>query len=219
MFSGFYLEIILAIKVTISVAVGASVFGIIIGLVSALLEFQPRNGLAIKLINMFIRGIPEILILFVIYFGITAVISKISGSYFEINPLTAGIIALGIIFQAYAAEVFIAAFNAIDKGEIKAAQALGMTNTSCFIAIILPQIGRHALPGLFNLWLVILKDSSIVSLIGLNDMTNQAQIAANQSFEPFTYYGFVGLLYLGLTAISQIIYKGLNHWFSRGHYA
>ncbi|MCF6776519.1 ABC transporter permease subunit [Thiotrichales bacterium 19X7-9] len=219
MLSGFYLEIILAIKVTLAVAIGASVFGIILGLLNAVIESQPKFGFVVKLFNMLIRGLPEILVLFAIYFGLTALISQITGNYFEINALTAGIIALGIIFQAYAAEVFIAAFNAIDQGEIQAAQALGMTKFDCFRYIILPQVWSHALPGLFNLWLVVLKDSSIVSLIGLNDMTNNAQIAANQSFEPFTYYGFVGLLYLGLTAVSQLIYKGLNHWLSGRHYA
>ncbi|MCF6767108.1 ABC transporter permease subunit [Thiotrichales bacterium 19S11-10] len=218
MLNGFFLEIFLAIKVTLSVALGASIVGILGGLFSLFIEKVPGFGVLIKLWNMFIRGIPELLVLFAIYFGLTQILTDLTGEYVEVDALSAGILALGIIFAAYAVQIFQAAFNAVDQGEVQAAEALGLRKIDSFRFIILPQVWRHALPGLFNLWLVVLKDSSIVSLIGLHDMMNQAQIAANQSFEPFTYYSFVGALYLGLTAISQWVSSKVNHKLSRGAY-
>lgn len=219
MLNGFYLEIVLAVKVTLAVSIGATFVGIIGGLLSALLEKIPLFGKIFLLWNMLIRGVPELLVLFGIYFGLTTLLSQITGNYVEINALSAGIAALGIIFAAYASQVFIAALSAIDQGEINAGLALGMRQLSIFHKIILPQIWRHAIPGLFNLWLVVLKDSSIVSLIGLKDMMQQAQVASSQQFEPFSYYLFVGFIYLILTAGSQGLAKLISQISRKGHYA
>lgn len=207
MLKGFYLAIVLAIKITLGVSIGATIIGLCLGILNLFLVKLPIVGKVVILWNKLIRGIPEILILFAIYFGLASFLSHMMGKYIDINPLLAGIAALSIIFSAYALQIFRAALTAIDSGGIDAALALGMNRFVVFYKIILPQLWQHALPGLFNLWVVILKDSSIVSVIGLKEIMNQAQIASTQQFEPFYYYLFAGCIYLILTASSQFLAK------------
>ena len=116
-------------------------------------------------------------------------------------------IALSIIVGAYASQIFVAAFKAIRSKHIFAANSLGIPKIITFYKIILPQIIKHALPALINLWLVILKDSSIVSLIGLNDIMNEAHIASAQTFTPFNYYIFAAAIYLCLSLLAICLQK------------
>ena len=207
----FYANIIFASKVTLSISLLSLVIGLALGLILALSEltptvFQP----VVKGWNLLIRGLPEIFILFLCYYGLTIALTKIAGHYVDFSPFVCGVIVLSVVFSAYASQIFIAAHNAIPQEDILAAQALGLSKIIVWKSIIIPQLFRHALPGLLNLWLVLLKDSSIVSLIGLHDIMNTAHIAAAETFQPFNYYLFAGALYLLLTFISSSIGKKLE---------
>ena len=210
----FFYAILIGTKITLSVSLTSLGVGLILGLLFATAELQrSRLKIIFQLWNLLIRGLPEIFVIFVCYFGITAILTDFAHHYVNVDAFNSGVAALSLIFAAYASQIFIAAYHAIPKGELLAAKSLALPRVTVVCRIVLPQLWRHALPGLLNLWLVLLKDSSIVSLIGLREIMNAAQLASAQSFKPFTYYLFAGLIYLVLTSISGLISKFIEkHW-------
>lgn len=203
--SGFLLQILLGTIVTLKVAVCAALIGMGIGLLGALFESIPIVWLRYLTAGLIfiIRGLPELLVLFFIYFGLSTILSNLFHHYVDVSPFAASVTALSLIFGAYASQVFRGAFLAIDPGQVEAGKALGLSRWQVFTLIQIPQGWRHAIPGLGNLWLVLLKDSAIVMLIGLTDLMNQAKIAASTTHQPFTYYFIAALIYLFITVISQ----------------
>ncbi len=206
---GYLPQIIDGCKMTIMVSVTSIFIGVILGVIGALGEM---NNLKIirkisQVINSIVRGLPELLILFVIYFIGTILLSKIFGKYTEINIFLTGVIALSIIFGAYAAQTFRGAFLHIHKGQRESAMALGLSRWVTFKKILFPQALRYALPSLSNLCLTTLKDSSLISLIGLHELTFKSQLAATQSYKPFIFYLVCGLIYLILTSLFELVFK------------
>jgi polar amino acid transport system permease protein len=125
--------------------------------------------------------------------------------FIELSPYAAGITALGLSFGAYATEVFRGAILAIPKGQIEAAHAFGMGRFLTFRRIVLPQVWRIALPGLGNLFLVLLKDTSLISVIGLDELMRAAAIAVGFTREPFTFYLAAAVLYLTMTIVTMAV--------------
>jgi arginine transport system permease protein len=203
--NGYIYQILLGTIVTLKLSGCALLVGLGVGLVGALLESIPWFWLRYPLAGLIfiVRGLPELLVLFFIYFGATAMASAVFHHYVEISAFAAGVIALGLIFGAYSSQVFRGAFLAIDAGQVEAGKAMGFSRTQLITRIQLPQAWRHAIPGIGNLWLVLLKDSAIVALIGLTDMMGQAKIAAATTHQPFFYYMFAALIYLLITSVSQ----------------
>ncbi len=204
---GFILQILFGMLMTIKLAFYAAILGMIIGLLGALLESIPMRWLrylAASLIFI-VRGLPELLVLFFIYFGVTTLLSQLLHHYVDISAFGAGVMALGLIFGAYASQVFRGAFLAIEQGQMEASRAMGLSRLQIVTRIQIPQAWRHAIPGLGNLWLVLLKDTAIVSLIGLTEMMNQAKLAASTTHQPFTFYLIAACLYLLITSVSQKI--------------
>lgn len=211
--NGFLLQILAGTLVTLKLAVCAALFGMLIGLLAAMLESIRTvwlRYLAASLIFV-IRGLPELLVLFFIYFGTAALLQTIFHQYVDISAFAAGVVALGLIFGAYASHVFRGAFLAVDRGQMEAGSAIGLSRWQIFSRIQLPQAWRHAIPGLGNLWLVLLKDTAIVTLIGLADMMNQAKIAASTTHQPFTYYLIAAIIYLLITTVSEIGIRFLTY--------
>lgn len=213
MADGFYWQILAGAIITLKLACCAVVVGMLIGVFGAILESIRITWLRYLTagIIFIIRGLPELLVLFFIYFGLTAALSSLFGRYVNISSFAAGVTALGMIFGAYASEVFRGAFLAVDRGQIDAGRAVGFSSWQIFVLIQIPQAWRHAIPGLGNLWLILLKDTAIVSLIGLSEIMNQAKNAASTTHQPFTYYLAASLIYLVITSVSQ---QALD-WFSR----
>ncbi|PSJ46607.1 arginine ABC transporter permease ArtQ [Zobellella endophytica] len=150
-----------------------------------------------------LRGLPEILVVFFIYFGSTHLLFLLTGEYLEFSPFWCGVTALSLLFAAYAAQTLRGALNAVSHGQRQAAQALGLPPLYTFFRIVLPQTWRHALPGLGNQWLILLKDTALVSLIGVHDLMYQAKSVAASTYQPFTWYGIAALIYLAITVLSQ----------------
>ncbi|HTN33207.1 MAG TPA: ABC transporter permease subunit, partial [Marinobacter sp.] len=130
--------------------------------------------------------------------------------FFQFNPFIAGVITIGLIFGAYMTETFRGAFLAVDNGQIEAARAYGFTRWHTFRRIILPQMLRHALPGVGNNWQVLLKTTALVSIIGLTDMVRVAEEAAKAERMPFHFFIPVAFVYLALTAGSELFIKWLD---------
>ena len=121
----------------------------------------------------------------------------------EVNSFVSGMVALGVVFSSYASEVFLSAFRAIPRGQYEGGYAVGLTNGQTMRLVVLPQLVRIALPGLANLWLILLKDTALVSVIGLSDILRQTGVAARVTREPFLFFGLAALIYLALAIISS----------------
>jgi polar amino acid transport system permease protein len=133
----------------------------------------------------------------------------------EINAFVAGMLALSVVFSAYCAEVLLSAFRAIPKGQYEAGDSLGLHRTGTMRLIVLPQLIRIALPGLGNLWMNLLKDTSYVSIIGLSDILRQTGVAVRVTKEAFFFYTLACILYLLLAVISSIGLGFIDRWTKR----
>ncbi|WP_408607734.1 ABC transporter permease [Enterovibrio coralii] len=136
--------------------------------------------------------------------------------FININEFTAGVSTIGFIFGAYMAETFRGAFLAVDRGQLEAGTAYGMSRWMVFRRIMFPQMMRHALPGIGNNWLVLVKTTALVSVIGLADMTRLAKEAAGAVNEPFKFFIPVAIVYLLITSVSELGLKRLERKFSAG---
>lgn len=167
-----------------------------------------------------IRGLPELVLMLLIFYGGQIAINRLAEAqgwgYIDIPPFAAGVITIGFIFGAYLTETFRGAILAVPKGQAEAGQAFALSPGQVLRHIVLPQMVRHAIPGFANNWLVMLKASALVSLIGLNDMVNRAGLAAASTREPFTFYMAVGVIYLALTSVSIFLLSRLEARFSMG---
>ncbi len=125
-------------------------------------------------------------------------------------------ISIGFIFGAYMTETFRGGILSVNRGEIEAGYAYGMTAAQVFFRITLPQMIRHALPGFGNNWLVLVKTTALVSVIGLQDMVFKAGQAGGATRMPFTFYFVVALVFLAITAVSQLGLMWMDRRYSVG---
>jgi len=183
--------LIKGLQVTLYIFVIAIILGFLIGLVVALFKLAP-----IKLLNWIakvyvdaIRGTPFIVQLFFIYFGVNSL------HLVSLNNTTAGIITVAINAGAYFAEIIRAGIQSIDKGQTEAARSIGFTEAQTMRYVVLPQAFRRMLPTITNQSIISLKDTSLLSVIGIADLTQQGQIQASATFEAFKIWLAVGIIY------------------------
>ncbi|MFJ7638806.1 amino acid ABC transporter permease [Peribacillus sp. NPDC097264] len=179
------------LQVTLYIFVIAIILGFLIGLVVAMLRLAPLkilNWIA-KIYVDAIRGTPFIVQLFFIYFGINSL------QWISLNNTTAGIITVAINAGAYFAEIIRAGIQSIDKGQTEAARSIGFTSPQTMRYIVLPQAFRRMLPTITNQSIISLKDTSLLSIIGIADLTQQGQIQASATFEAFKIWLTVGVVY------------------------
>lgn len=214
MFSGFLPLILIGLLWTIAIALMALVFGLLLGIVFTVGERSERKIIALSVIGLtsVLRGLPEIVVLFFCYFGGTILLTQLFGHFVGVNTFIAGVFSLGLIFAAYAAQVLGGALRQIAAGQFAAAAALGLSKRQTFLKVILPQLVHHASPGLSNLWLSLLKDTSLVSLIGLGEMMTNIGLAASQTHQPFLFYALAALIYLVLTSVSKRLFERKTLW-------
>jgi len=179
------------LQVTLYIFVIAIILGFLIGLVVALLRLAP-----IKILNWIakifvdaIRGTPFIVQLFFIYFGLNSL------GFFSLDNTTAGIVTVAINAGAYFSEIIRAGIQSIDKGQTEAARSLGLNATQNMRFIILPQAFRRMLPTITNQAIISLKDTSLLSVIGIADLTQEGRIQASATFDAFNVYLIVGIIY------------------------
>lgn len=198
---------------TVSLALATLPFGLAIGLLVAVAKTSGEKSLqtAANIYTTIFRGLPELLTLLIVYYGGQIVLQRIfalfTDAYVEVNGFVAGMVALGLVFSAFSSEVFASAFKGIPAGQPEAAQALGMTRWQAFRLITLPQLIRLSIGGLSNLWLILLKETSLVSVIALNDLLRNTNVAVGSTKQPLFFYSVALLIYLVLSLISA---KGLG---------
>jgi octopine/nopaline transport system permease protein len=167
------------------------------------------------------RGVPDLLTIYLLYFGGSVALTTIGGwfrmrGFIGLPGFATGAVALGVISGAYQAEVYRGAFLAIHRGELEAARAYGMSGFTMLRRIVAPQTLRYAIPGLGNVWQLVLKDSALVSVIGLVELMRQAQIGAGSTREPFIFFCAAGALYLVIATTTGALFRRVELHSRRG---
>ena len=209
--------------VTVQLAVGSLILSVVLGLAgaSAKLASNPISNRFASAYTTLVRGVPDLVLMMLLFYGGQQIVNDLGTvtgwwDYLEIDQFIAGIGSIGFVFGAYMTETFRGAILAIPRGQIEAGISCGMTNLTIFRRITWPQMVRHALPGFTNNWLVLIKATALVSVIGLHDLVWNASTAGRSVREPFTFMFAVLLIYLALTAISDIGLRWLGRRYSAG---
>lgn len=176
---------------------------------------------AANVYTVIFRGTPELLVLLIFYFGaavaITAIAQKFDPEikFIGIPPFWAGAVAIGLIVGAYMTETFRGAFLGVDTGQVEAARALGVSSVQTFFYVRMPQMWRLALPNFGNHMLSLMKDTALVSVVGLEEIVFVAEMATTVTLKPFTMYGVVALIYLAITTFITLAVIGLEKYANR----
>jgi His/Glu/Gln/Arg/opine family amino acid ABC transporter permease subunit len=209
--------------VTIQLAIGSLLLSVVLGLIgaSAKLANNPVSQRIAAGYTTLVRGVPDLVLMMLLFYGGQQIVNDLGDAtglwdYVEINQLTAGIASIGFVFGAYMTETFRGAILAIPRGQIEAGISCGMMPFTIFYRITWPQMVRHALPSFTNNWLVLVKATALVSVIGLHDLVWNASTAGRSVREPFTFMFAVLIIYLILTAISDVGLRWLDRRYSVG---
>lgn len=209
--------------VTIQLALGSLLLSVVLGLLGATAKLA-QNPVSRRMANAYttlVRGVPDLVLMMLLFYGGQQILNDLGTAtglwnYVAISQLTAGIGSIGFVFGAYMTETFRGAILAIPRGQIEAAVACGMTPLTVFSRIIWPQMVRHALPSFTNNWLVLVKATALVSVIGLHDLVWNASTAGRSVREPFTFMFAVLVIYLILTAVSDVGLRWLERKYNVG---
>ncbi|RTZ99218.1 MAG: arginine ABC transporter permease ArtQ [Deltaproteobacteria bacterium] len=208
---------------TIAISLASLCISMLLGIMGAMAKLSTSKILRIgaKTYTTIIRGVPDLVLMLLVFFGGQVFINQVApmvgyDEYIDINPFIAGVSTIGLIFGAYMTETFRGGILAVPKGQIEAGQAYGMGRFQVFARIVVPQMIRHAIPGFGNNWLVMVKTTALVSIIGLDDMVRKASLAAGATRLPFTFYAVVAINYLIITSVSVYLLKWLENRYSVG---
>lgn len=196
--------------ITITLALCSMTLGLIFGLVLAgakLSRIAPLRWFA-HAYTLFIRGVPEFLILLIVFFGSDQLINASLTSLgfaggVEVPKFAAAVAGLSAIFAAYACEIFRGAYIAVPKGQIEAAFAIGLPAHKVFRRVRFPQMWRYAIPGLGNLWMVVLKDTSLAAVIALDELLRLSKLGGETEGRQLLFFAVAGALYLLMTFLSD----------------
>ncbi len=208
---------------TIKLALTSLVIALLFGLLGAWAKLSP-NRLAQRLAGAYttiVRGVPDLVLILLVFYGGQVTLNNIGvmtglWGYLEVSQFAAGAGTIGVIFGAYFTETFRGAIMAIPRGQIEAGISCGMPKSLIFRHIIWPQMVRYALPGFTNNWLVQLKTTALVSVIGLQDLVYNAFTAGRSTGQLFTFMAAAFVIYLILTAISDVVLRALERHYNRG---
>ncbi len=222
MLHGYGASLLTGAGLSIAVAFCSLAVAALLGLLGAAAKLS-RNRVLRTLAQVYttvIRGVPDLVMMFLVYFGGQLLVNKLADRYHwddvTIDPFVAGTLTIGFIFGAYLTEIFRGAFLAVPHGQREAALAYGMTPAQALRRIVGPQMLRHALAPLSNTWLVMVKSTAIVSLIGLSDLMQRASNAGNSTQQPFLFYCAAGALYLVFTSVSELLFAWLRRRYAVG---
>ena len=216
--TGYGDELLAGVFITIRLALLSFSLALILGVVLGFVALAKN-----RLLQAFWRtyasvfmGVPSILIVFFLYFNAPGLLKSAFNLRVDVTPFVAGVSALAIVYAAYIGEVVRGAVLNIPRGQWDAANALGLRNLPMWWLVILPQIWRIALPGVTNVWMTTLKDTALVSLVGLTDLVRMADIAAAASQQPFLFYVFAGLVFVVFSGLTMAGSVRLERWAFRG---
>ncbi len=209
---GYGPSILQGVAINIQAGLLALLLAVLLGMAGALAKLsgsRVARGIA-GVYTTVVRGVPDLVLMLLVFFGGQILINQLAplvgyDDYVDVSPFVAGVGTIGFIYGAYMTETFRGAILAVPLGQLEAGHAFGMSPWRVFAGILLPQAIRHALPGFGNNWLVLLKTTALLSVLGLDDVLRKASLAAGATREPFTFYLAVALIYLLLTTISTVL--------------
>ncbi len=202
-------ELLSGLGVTLMLAAIAFLAGSLAGLL--LMLIGRRGAILRRIVAVYVtvfRGVPELLVLYLFFFGTGTLLQSVAASFgyterINLSGFALGALALSVIAAAYTTEAFRGAAKSIPTGQLEAAEAYGLSGRQAFLLIELPQLLRVALPALGNIWLIVLKDTALVSLTSVAELMRQATVAAGSTHRPFTFYAVAALLYLVVSFASE----------------
>ena len=224
----YFLNILEGLLVTVGVALGALGVSTALGLAGAAAKLSPYKALNWigDIYSTVIRGVPDLVWLLLLYFGGQILVNDIAEALGyrrgpQINPFMAGVLTIGFVYGAYMTETFRGAIMSVPKGQSEAGWAFGMGRFYTFRRVVFPQMVRFALPSFTNNWLVLLKSTALVSVIGLADITNlakQAGAAARGDIPgaAIIFMAFAGFLYLMISSLSLLLLRQAEKRYSAG---
>ena len=213
-------------SLTLAVAAGALAIATLLGIVAAaarLSQYRVPRAVA-TIYATLIRGVPDLVLMLLIFYGgqiaVNAIAQRLGrddgGGAIDIDPFVAGTITIGFIYGAYFAETFRGAMLAVPIGQREAALACGMSRAQVLMRIVFPQMVRHALPGFTNNWLVLVKATALVSIIGLTDLMYRAKQAGAATRAAFFYFIVAAAIYLVITSVSLLALRVVESRYGRG---
>lgn len=219
-------ELLRGALTTLKLAALTLPLGVILGLAITLLKRRHRGAATwfAELYTTVFRGLPELLTVLLIYYGLQTALQFGAAALgytepIEVNQLLAGVLALALVFGAYASEVLLGAIRNLPTGELVAGKAFGLSPFQCFMHIGLPHGLRLALPGMANIWLSLLKETSLVSVIALDELMRMTSIAARVTREPIVFYAGCCAIYFTYSILSSLIAIMLESRLNRGQRA
>ncbi len=212
--AGWPAAILRGASVTLAIGLCSICLGIVIGTIGGLVKWARLFPftLAIDGYTTLIRGVPELLVIYLLFFSSAEFVSQVTAAFGyggaddSAYGFIVGTIAIGVISGAYSVEVVRGALVAVPRGHIEAGRALGLSRGRIFRRIIAPQMLRLAVPGMNNIWQSTMKDTALISVVGLQELMRISSIGAGSTRQPLLFYAVAAVVYLGITIVSQIVF-------------
>ena len=194
------------------------IFAMIIGMIFALMNVGKNR--AFNLIGTVyvdaVRGVPLIVLAYFIYFGVPSGIKMLGIQDFRLTALQAGTIALSMNWGAYMAEIIRAGIESVDKGQMEASRSLGLSYAKSMRLVVIPQAIRTMIPSIINQFIITLKDTSILSVIGFPELTNMGKTISGNTFKPLQAWAIVGVMYMVVIITLSKVAKKIERRIQRG---
>ncbi|AEP35831.1 ABC transporter, inner membrane subunit [Taylorella asinigenitalis 14/45] len=222
MLEGYEGQILQGTISTIVLALSSLVVAFILGMATAVAKvFGNRFFKFLATIyTTLIRSVPDLVLMLLIFFGIQILLNSITDALgvnqINLDPFVTGVLTIGFVYGAFFGETFRGAFLAVPKGQYEAAKAYGLSQHRTMWHIMFPQMMRYALPGVGNNWLIVLKATALVSILGLQDLVLVTQEAGRATQKMFLFIFIAGAIYLLLTTISNVFLYWLERRYSAG---
>ena len=197
---------------TLELAVGSLIMGVVLGIIGAMGRLS-RHRLPRWLATVyveFIRGTPMLLQIMFLFIGVPMLYKMVTGTHIKINPLIVGLLAMGINSGAYATELIRSGIQGVDKGQMEAARSLGLSYGRAMRYVILPQAFKRIIPPLVSEFIVLIKDSSLVSTIGVLELMGGARALGTQHYNLLPFLLLASLIYLSLTMSVSVLARRLE---------
>lgn len=221
---GFVEQLGIGALMTIQVAVLSYLLALAIGTVFALATLKRRLPVDIiwQTYASIFTGVPSLLVAFLFYYAGSGMIASLFSLVglsvtVDVSPFAAAVAALGMVYGAYLADIIRSAIQNVPPGQFEAARVLLVPRPTAWLFVILPQVLRLALPAMTNMWIVVLKDTALISLIGLKEIMAYAKLASGVTKEPFIYYILASVFFLGMTALTYVVSQRIEQWTQRGY--
>ena len=212
-----------AAATTIAVSLAAYGVGLALGLLGAWAKLSGVRWAerAADTYTTVLRGVPDLLVIYLCYFGGSQILTGIghalgADEFWGVNGFVAGTVAVGVVSGAYQTEVLRGAYRAIPPGLIEAGTVAGMSRSLLLRRLVLPLGLRYALPGMNNVWQLVIKESALISVTGLTEILRQVNVATGSTGEAFQFYITGALMFLIISSGSGLLFRGAEAWSSRG---